>query len=82
MSQASMTWRRKVLDHVGSRCRFFDPAEVEAAMMRGNAEVVPHRGWGGILKFFAPSPADRPLASLLLRPHFSNVALGTVTYAP
>jgi hypothetical protein len=43
---------------------FFDPAEVEAAMMRGNAEVGPHRGGGGILKFFAPSPADRRGACL------------------
>ena len=45
MSQAGMTWRWE-----GPRPRwfspppFFDPAEVEAAMMRGNAEVVPHRG--------------------------------------
>jgi hypothetical protein len=36
-----ITWRWKGLDHVGP---FFDPAEVEVAMMRGNAAVVPHQG--------------------------------------
>jgi hypothetical protein len=43
---------------------FFDPAEVEAAMMRGNAEVVPHRAVGGISKVCAHSPADRRGACL------------------
>ena len=38
---------------------FFDPAEVEAAMMRGNAEVVPHRGAGGILKGLERPSLDR-----------------------
>jgi hypothetical protein len=51
-----MTWRWKVLDHVGSPPPFFDPAEVEVAMMRGNAAVVPPRGVGeGISKV-----QDRP----------------------
>jgi hypothetical protein len=33
-----------------SRPPFFGPAEVKAAMMRGNAEVVLHWAPGGILK--------------------------------
>jgi hypothetical protein len=47
-----------------SRPPFFIPAEVEAAMMRGNAEVGPHRGWGGILKFFAASRGTAEAPSL------------------
>ena len=38
---------------------FFDPAEVEAAMMRGNAEVVPQRGVGGISKVLERPSVDR-----------------------
>ena len=61
MSQAGMTWRWE-----GPRPRwfspppFFDPAEVEAAMMRGNAEVVPHRGGGGYHESFSPPRAGPP----------------------
>jgi hypothetical protein len=54
-----MTCRWKVLDAVGfSPPPFFDPPEVEAAMMRGNAEVAPHRGWGHpeIFRPFACGP--------------------------
>jgi hypothetical protein len=39
-----MTCRWKVLDPLVLAAPFFDPAEVEGAMMRGNAEVGPHRG--------------------------------------
>jgi hypothetical protein len=38
---------------------FFDHTEVEAAMMRGNAAVVPQRGAGGISKFFERPSLDR-----------------------
>jgi hypothetical protein len=39
---------------------FLDPPEVEAAMMRGNAEVGPHRGRGGHLEGFSPPRAGPP----------------------
>jgi hypothetical protein len=45
---------------------FFDPAEVEAPMMRGNAAVVPHRGVGGISKVLERPSVDRAAASPLL----------------
>jgi hypothetical protein len=38
---------------------FFDPPEVEAAMMRGNAAVGPHRV-GGHLEIFRPFACGPP----------------------
>jgi hypothetical protein len=64
MSEAGMTRDGRYLNTFVLPPPFFEPTEV-AAMMRGNAAVVPHLGVGGISKILERSSRDRADAAVL-----------------